>query len=178
LARLRLSTRVRDEQYISSSSGETVRMPTLRLHIDLHFVSPNEKQGWRPRGQMDQQRRIDAVVDTGAWLTNIEHDRWEPFASEIHWLSSEPAEILRGGSTITYRLGLVLLAASDNQNRWMPPAWTVARCLEYHADKPCSVLGLTSPFFKNNRSLRHASSSANELSDQTQVWWLEDPKPS
>lgn len=177
MARLRLRTRVQSEAFSYPGTGEIVSMPTCRLLIGLHFVAPTARRDWKPTGQIDQMRRFDAVVDTGAMLTNIPYDVWEPFASEIEWPSAIPAQnaVQVAGTSLTYQLGRVMLAAIDNENRWMEPAWTVARCWHFCENAPPPLLGLTSPFFMNNKRLRNAGPTGNDAGEKLPEWWLEDP---
>ena len=82
-------------------------------------------------------------MDTGASLTNIPYEIWEPFATEIQWLAQPPGPsvVAVAGSTLTYQLGRVNLAAFDNDGRWMPPAWTLACCWHYQDNAPTPLLG-------------------------------------
>ncbi len=175
MARLRLRTRTHTEDLTYTGTGEVVAMPTFRLFVGLHFVRPNEQPNWRPRAEINQLRRFDAVVDTGAMLTNIPYEIWEPFANEIQWPTSVSGQVKVAGVNLSYQLGRVMLAALDNDNRWMPPAWTVARCWHYKENAPSPLLGLTSPFLTNNRSLRHTSPTGKGVGEEQPEWWLEDP---
>jgi len=175
LARLRLRTRVYPENLTYAGTGEKIPVPTLRLFIALNFVAPDQQPHWRPSKEVNQLRRFDAVVDTGAMLTNIPYEIWEPFASEIRWPYSESTDVRVAGITLSYHLGRVMLAALDNDNRWMPPAWTLARCWHYKEDAPSPLLGLTSPFLTNNRNLRHVGPAGKDISERPPEWWLEDP---
>jgi hypothetical protein len=109
-------------------------------------------------------------VDTGASLTNLPFDVWTRAESDIRWLEradSDPIAI--GGTRHPFRLGRVLLAAMDWQGRWMPPAWTLARCLA-ETDEPIpALLGLMSPFLMGGRWVRHAEGHTDRPE-----WWLED----
>jgi hypothetical protein len=95
---------------------------------------------------------------------------WIDIESEIRWLDrvdSDPVAI--GGTTHSFRLGRVLLAAMDWQGRGMSPAWTLARCLD-ETDEPIpALLGLMSPFLTQGRRMQHAETAADRPE-----WWLED----
>jgi hypothetical protein len=175
LARLRLRTRIQSENIVYPGTGETVPAPTFRLHVSLHFVNPGASKEWKPNGQIDQLRRFDAIVDTGAMLTNIPYEIWEPFAAEIQWPKtvSEENIVHVAGASLSYQLGRVMLAAMDNDNRWMPPVWTLARCWHYADESPPPLLGLTSAFFTQKRRLRHSGDSFHSTYAIPE-WWLED----
>ena len=132
-------------------------MPSYRLLTSLYFASADDQDDWQPENELDQPRRFDAVVDTGARLTTLPYAVWQPFTDEIHLLEVKQSQrtIYVKGNTYSYRLGRVLLAAVDNNDRWLPPARTIVCCLDYHPDPPPALLGLTSPFLSNNRRLRH-----------------------
>jgi hypothetical protein len=177
LARLRLRTWTLTEQLVYRATGEVISHPAYRLMVRMEFVHPDKVFSWRPRKDSRQARRFDAVVDTGASLSNIPYEIWEPFASEIRWIKTANQEnIIRvGGMSIRYRLGRVMLAVIDNDLHWMPPAWTVARFWDYYEDVPPPLLGLSSPFLMNGRTIRHAISSRSG-SAAVPVWWLEDSR--
>ncbi len=99
MARLRLRTRIHTEELTYPGTGEVIPMPIFRLHVGLHFVSPTAASNWQPSGQIDQLRRFDAIVDTGAMLTNIPYEVWEPFSAEIQgWESGLRRRMLDGKS--------------------------------------------------------------------------------
>jgi hypothetical protein len=160
---------VQAEEIRYRGTGEIVAMPTYRLYLSLHFVPPESASDWRPRGQLDQLRRFDAIVDTGAQLSCLPFEIWEPFESEIQWLTTVPErQLIRlAGVTTEYRLGRILLGATDTENRWLPPTWIVARCCRA-TDLPFpSLLGLTSSLLMSERRIRHQASTSPS-------WWLEE----
>lgn len=173
MARLTLQTRIdsTDEYvYRGVTPPEIVAVPNYKPYIRLYLVPPTVDDGWRPSGNPDRVRRLNAIVDTGASITNLPFEVWSGFEGEIRWLERVAEDPVRvGGREHRYRLGRVRLAAPDQFGRWMPPAWTLARCLEQTDDPIPSLLGLLSPFLTNGRLIRHVDAN----SDRPQ-WWLED----
>ncbi len=149
-------------------------MPIFRLYASLYFSPPLSEFKRLALGQIDQRRRFDAVVDTGARLTTLPYSIWKPFQNEIefaHDLSREPRQITVGAKTTAYVLGRIRLAALDDDNRWLPLVWTVARCLDSRPDPHEALLGLTSPFLMNKRKLIN---KRDALSRSGPEWWIED----
>lgn len=178
MARLRLNTRI---PFVDShrypGTGETVVLPSYRLHLKLHFVPPDLDSVEYEQQTLDQSRRFSAIVDTGASLTNLPYEIWEPFAAEIRWLDPSPASVRLvsiGGSTASYQLGRIRLMASDIEGRHFPAEWTVARCLHFTEEPMQALLGLYSPFLMNRRILRHNGNARRDLGPPE--WWLEDPR--
>lgn len=162
--------------YRGTTPPTTVHIPCYHPYVRLYLVPPAEVVGWRPPQDLGHARLFDAIVDTGASLTNLPHDVWTVIdgtsTSEIRWLErteSDPIHI--GGQRHNFRLGRVLLAAMDWQGRWMPPAWTTVRCLDQTDEPIPALLGLLSPFLTERRQLRHADDNRSRP-----VWWLEDPR--
>ena len=173
MARLRLQTRTEYTiacTYRGTTPPQTVLVPGYKPYVRLHSVTPGTERGWRPPKVLDEARTFDAVVDTGASITNLPHGVWSAFESEIRWLAQAgPETVGLGGAEYPFRLGRVLLAALDWQGRWMPPAWTVARLLEPTAESVPPLLGLLSPFLTLGRLVRHEDDTADHPG-----YWLED----
>lgn len=173
MARLALHTRIdsSDEHvYRGVTPPEIVSIPNYKPVIRLYLVPPDAPDGWRPQGVLERTRRADAIVDTGASLTNLPFEVWSEFTGELRWLERVSAEPVRvGGREHTYRLGRVRLAATDQSGRWMPPAWVLARCLAECEEPIPPLLGLLSPFLMNGRRFRHNPTPAD-----LPEWWLED----
>jgi hypothetical protein len=170
MARLRLDIRADWTIPIRHSGvAQTVPIPCYHPYVWLHLVRPGEEQSWRPPKRQGGVRLFEAVVDTGASLTNLPFHVWAAAEAEIRWLNREDTDsIAIGGREHDFRLGRVLLAASDEKGRWMPPAWTLARCLAETEDPIPALLGLMSPFLMSGRRIRHAESPADRPE-----WWLE-----
>jgi hypothetical protein len=163
--------------YRGNAAPEIVPIPCYKLYVRMCFVPPEQEREWRPPPQFREERLFEAIVDTGASLTNLPYDVWSatggPGGGEIRGLEvAERDDVRIGGQTFTYRLGQVLLAALDWRGRWMPPSWTTVRCLDEQedADEPVPpLLGLLSPFLTNGRLIRHVDANAD-----LPEWWLED----
>ena len=172
MARLLLRTR---EDFVlpifHRGAAQIVPIPCYHPYIRMCAVTPGEEHGWRPPKRREQLRSFEAIVDTGASLTNLPFDVWTRVESEIRWLDRADADVIAiGGQAHDFRLGRVLLAAMDSQRRWMPPAWTLARCLDEKTDEPIpALLGLLSPFLMSGRRVRHVEGNADRPE-----WWLED----
>jgi hypothetical protein len=164
--------------YRGTAAPEIVSIPCYKLYVRMYLVPPGEERGWRPPPQFRQERLFDAIVDTGASLTNLPHGVWSEIAGsdggEVRDLElAERETVSLGGRTHTFRLGRVLLAAMDWRGRWMPPAWTTVRCLDETDDPPPALLGLLSPFLMAHHRIRHAGEARRPNGDTHPEWWLE-----
>lgn len=173
MAHLVLRTRIDSVDttiYRGVKPPDTVSIPNYKPILRLYLVPPDAPDGWRPQGGVERARRADAIVDTGASVTNLPFEVWSEFEGEIRWLERVDDDPVRvGGRVHNYRLGRVRLAATDQFGRWMPPAWALARCLN-ESDEPIPpLLGLLSPFLMNGRRFRH-----NLTPTDLPEWWLED----
>lgn len=173
MARLRLQTRTEytvECAYRGTTPPQTVWVPGYKPYVRLHVVKPDTEHGWRPPKSPDESRTFDAVVDTGASISNLPYAVWSPFESDVRWLERTAADTVGlGGDSYGFRLGRVLIAASDWQGRWMPPEWTLARCLDETPDPVPPLLGLLSPFLTRGRRVRH-----DDAHTDTPAYWLED----
>jgi hypothetical protein len=173
VARLALQTRIDSTDeclYRGVTPPEVVAIPNYKPYIRLYITPPDVPDGWRPNDTLDRARRLNAIVDTGASISHLPFEVWSEFTGEIRWLDRADAASVRvGGAEHNYRLGRVRLAATDRDGRWMPPAWTLARCLD-ETDEPIPpLLGLLSPFLMNGRRFHHRNANAD-----LPEWWLED----
>lgn len=190
MARLRLTTVARHRfPYLhrSSPTGPAIHIPGYRLYISLYLAPPDGGELRTRPSELDLNRFVDAVVDTGCMLSVLPFDVWQPFENEIRWLhrpaTLAPAErsIRVIGGDHPYRLGQVQLAAIDEEGRWIPPAWTVTQCLEDTRAQqdpprqPPPLLGLRSHLL-SFRQLQHRRNVTDADPDEPlPEWWLEDP---
>ncbi len=171
MARLMLDTREDWTLPIRhTGAGQTVPVPCYHPYVQLYLVPPTEEQGWRPPRQFQRMRRFEAIVDTGASLTNLPHHVWSETSSEIRRVERADTDTIAiGGQRHDFWLGRVLLAAMDRQGGWMPPQWTLVRCLEPTENPIPALLGLLSPFLMSGRRVRHEPANTDRPE-----WWLED----
>lgn len=108
-------------------------------------------------------------MDTGAPFTVLPHHVWQPFESEIRWIESAgPEPVMRiAGAKSRFQFGRVFLSAFDDLGNSMPPAWTLACCLDSASPTKTALLDLRSELLMNRRRLRHAG-------ETPPLWWLED----
>ncbi len=177
MARLVLYSRIDSTDafvYRGVTPPEVISIPNYKPIIRLYIVPPEFADGWRPNGELDRRRRTDAIVDTGASVTNLPFEVWSEFEGEIRWLERVEDDPVRvGGRSHSYRLGRVRLAATDRDGRWMPPVWTLARCLA-ETDEPIPpLLGLLSPFLMDRHRIRHVGEARRPDGTTCPEWWLE-----
>lgn len=172
MAHLKLETRIDftvPYVYRGVTPPELIAIPNYKAYVRLTFVPPVERD-WHPDRNQAVARRFEAIVDTGASLSSLPYQIWAAYESEIRWIErADDDPIALGGEILHYRLGRVLLAATDLDGRWFPPEWTLARCLQETESPLPALLGLQWPFLTGGHRLRH-----DGLPGEQPTWWLEE----
>lgn len=166
-------------RWAADRSGTPLGIPVYRLQLQLVAVPPDADPDEPPAGELERDRRIDAVVDTGAPISTLGYGRWSRFAADIRRLdqpptaTGQPRRLSLLDGRWTYRLARVRLGATDDQKRWLPAAWTPVLCLDANpATDNLALLGLRTPLL-DRRRLRHSGDTPDDLP----IWWLEDDIP-
>jgi hypothetical protein len=165
-------------QHPSDRPGTFTTVPTYHVTIPLYVAPRAAPDGWRPTGTVDQDRRFDAVLDTGTPLTVIPPDFWEAWATDADVLAQPPDEsaILIAGGPQPGRLARVRLGAVDDEGHWLPAEWTLAILLDGRGENALRVplVGLHSHFFTRRRRLGHVGFEQDDRSAAVPRWCLED----
>lgn len=149
--------------------------------MQLVVAPRSASDDWRPSEHVSLERRCVVYVDTGAPITVLPYETWQPFAADVDLLAqpSDESELNIAGGRQRGQLGRIRLGATDDDLNWMPARWTFALLLDEVDPSDdgalrIPLLGLQSHFFRRNRRICHVGNARDENLATIPEYALED----